>query len=100
MDMGLEFGPLRWDSCGSCCVQSIDANMANLCPWTTHEGWICVSMEFGPVTFDLGALTLTMGFLWKLSSVQGIYANKANLCLWTTHKGWICMDVEFWSCDV
>ncbi len=47
-------------SCATWCVQSIGATLISLGMWTTHEGrcaWACHS---APVTFDLGAMTLTL----------------------------------------
>ena len=63
--------------------------MRGRCAWV----WNC-----GPVTFDLGAMTLTLGIFWALA--QCIDACMASLSMWTILEEYLCMGMELWSCDL
>ena len=56
--------------------------MRGRCAWTSN---------YGPVTFDFGAMTLNLGFLWTLLCPSCWY----QCGLWTIHNGWMCMGMEF-----
>ena len=85
--LSLKPWPWPWDYCGCCCLQGIDGNIANLLLATTHEGEMCMGMEFWSCDVWPWSHDLDHGILMDAAVSKVLMLTWQMLCLWATHEG-------------